>query len=62
MQTAPVSDQLTKLDIEIARLVTRKVKMEDQRMILDKALMALESRLKGLYAKRTVELNFKLDL
>jgi len=64
MQTPTVDGQvrLAELDLQIQKLVARRYRMEAQRAILDKALLALDSRLKGLYSKRVVELNFKLDL
>jgi len=64
MQTPAVDDgiRLAQLELQIQKLLSRRYKMEAQRAILDKALLALDARLKGLYSKRVVELNFKLDL
>lgn len=62
---APVIDsqvRLAELELQIQKFLARRYRMEAQRAILDKALLALDSRLKGLYSKRVVELNFKLDL
>jgi hypothetical protein len=54
--------KLKNLDEQISRLLTRRGRMEDQKVVLEKALLALDARLKGLYSKRSIELNFKLDL
>lgn len=60
MQAADL--KLEKLDEHITRLLIRRNRMEDQKVVLEKALLALDARLKGLYAKRTITLNFTLDL
>jgi len=50
------------LDEAIAKLVERRTLMERRAAELETALIALNKKLKGLYAKRTIALNFTLPL
>jgi hypothetical protein len=56
------NSRIAKLEQEIQRLAERRTRMLGQKLALEAGLIAIDSRLKSLYAKRTVELNFKLDL
>jgi len=50
------------LDAQIAKLVDRRALMVKRAAELEMAILAIDKRLKGFYAKRTIALNFTLPL
>ena len=50
------------LDQQIAVILDRRELMQKRLAELEAALLRLDARLKGLYSKRTVALNFTLPL
>lgn len=50
------------LDEQISKLLERRTLMEQRAAELETGLMAINKRLKALYAKRTIALNFTLPL
>lgn len=53
---------LEELDKMISELVSRRGRMEARLAEMEAAIFALNRRLKGLYGKRTIALNFTLPL
>lgn len=58
----PNDAKLNELEEKIAQLIAIRSRMEGQKIALENGIASLTARINGLYARRTVELNFKLPL